>query len=143
MGFQPFHVHYEQRTSTTTNERKVIFNTTYVPIKVDSHFKLKHLRAKLANVSIPAARKAYNNDPDHLQGFEDTEHEGKWKFHFVDSLGKEEKTGELVMDRSLDEEGFEILTNELGGMSRTWRSARIWHVSQSLVLTKALRGIRY
>ena len=128
MGFQPFHVHYEQRTSNTSG-KDVTFNVTYTQIKVTSNSLLDDLRSKLANVSIPAARRVYSNDPYHQSGFHDDEHEGKWKFHFEDQFGKQEKNGNAVVDRYLDEQGFENLATEMGGINPTWRYARIWHVS--------------
>ena len=68
MEFASFYVHYEQRTPTMTDNGKVTFNATYIPVKMK-----EQLRFKLANVSIPAARRVYNHDPDHQSGFEDTE----------------------------------------------------------------------
>lgn len=94
-----------------------------------SNSVLNDLRIKLANVSIPAACKAYNDDPDHQSGFHDDENEGKWKFHFEDQFGKQETDGNVAVERYLDKQGFETLATEMGGINPTWKYARIWHVS--------------
>ena len=129
MSSQPFQVHYEQQAPTRTKDGKLTSNGIYKTISLPYPFKLEDLRSRLATLSIPAAPNAYNGDPDHQRGFEDTKHEGSWKFHFIDSFGHEEKDGKVVVERKLDEEGFKVMVQELGAMTRTWRSARIWHVS--------------
>ena len=129
MGSQPFIVNYERRAPTKTNDGKLISAGIYTPITLQYPFKLEDLRSQLAVLSMTAAPNAYNEQSDQLQGSEDTEHEGIWKFHFIDSIGHEEKDGKLIVDQDLDEASFKVMVDELGGMTRTWRSARIWYVS--------------